>query len=220
MKTITYKGKTFEIDDLGFLIDYRQWSREFAEALALNLNIAEGLNDRHWQVINFIRDTMKEMGKCPLVYQTCKQNGLRLKDLRELFPTGYLRGACKLAGLSYREGYLNHYSYLPLEEPQPSAVITQDKAYCTDVRGFLINPDDWDESFALHRAQDMKMPVSLSDKHWQIIRFLRDSYYKNHIVPTVYETSEAFNLEIEELGDLFPDGYHRGAVKIAGLRVR
>jgi len=219
MKTITFQGKTFEVDDLGFLLDYRKWSEEFAYGLAPAHNIARGLTEKHWQIIHFIRNTIFEMGKCPLVYQTCKENGLKLKDLRELFPTGYLRGACKLAGLSYREGYLAHCTYLPLE-PKPAEDIALDKTYCTDVRGFLINPDDWDQQFAVCRAQDMKMPVNLTEKHWRIINYLRDSYYKNKTIPTVYETCEAFNLEINELGDLFPDGYHRGAVKIAGLRVR
>ncbi len=39
-------------------------------------------------------------------------------------------------------------------------------------------------------------------------------------VPTVYETCEENRIEIEDLEALFPDGYHRGAVKISGLRVR
>jgi tRNA 2-thiouridine synthesizing protein E len=36
----------------------------------------------------------------------------------------------------------------------------------------------------------------------------------------VIETCEATDLDIAELERLFPDGYHRGAVKIAGLRLR
>jgi tRNA 2-thiouridine synthesizing protein E len=38
--------------------------------------------------------------------------------------------------------------------------------------------------------------------------------------PSVTETCEVNDLDIEELEQLFPDGYHRGAVKIAGLRLR
>jgi len=218
MNTIRYKGKTFNTDDLGFLVDYRDWSEEFAEAIASEHKIPAGLTRKHWEIIYFIRGTVKDMGKCPLVYQTCKMNDLRLQELKELFPTGYLRGVCKLAGLSYRESYLHHYSYLPLE-PKPAFEEDLEKQYCTDVRGFLINPDDWDEQFAIIRAQDLKMPDNLTPKHWEIIHYLRDYYQKNHTVPTVYETCEAFKLEISDLGELFPDGYHRGAVKIAGLRV-
>lgn len=56
-------------------------------------------------------------------------------------------------------------------------------------------------------------------KHHEINIFC-DQFKTIAIVPTVYETCETFGIEIEELEQLFPDGYHRGAVKIAGLRVR
>lgn len=219
MCKVTFKGKTFRVDSLGFLIDHQEWSREFAEGMAPEYQISGGLTEKHWQIIHFIRNTLEEFGKCPLVYQTCKMNGLRLRELRELFPTGYLRGACKIAGLTYKEGYMHHYTYLPFEE-EKIKTISPDKIYRIDVRGFLAFPSDWDEQFAIHRAYEMKMPVDLKEMHWKIIYFLRAHFEKNQEVPTVYQTCEAFNLEINELGELFPDGYHRGAVKIAGLRVR
>jgi tRNA 2-thiouridine synthesizing protein E len=64
------------------------------------------------------------------------------------------------------------------------------------------------------------MPGGLSESHWNIIHFLRDRFVKNGTVPTVYETCGDNGIDLEELERLFPDGYHRGAVKIAGLRVR
>ncbi|MBE9580198.1 MAG: TusE/DsrC/DsvC family sulfur relay protein, partial [Proteobacteria bacterium] len=77
------------------------------------------------------------------------------------------------------------------------------------------------EYYAVYKAYDMKIHGGkLSDKHWQIIRFLREYYEKNEEIPTIYETCEANQINIEELEQLFPDGYHRGAVKIAGLRMR
>jgi tRNA 2-thiouridine synthesizing protein E len=90
-----------------------------------------------------------------------------------------------------------------------------------DVRGFLVDPDEWDEHYAAHRAHEMKIPGDkLGKLHWQIVRFLRSTYYKTGMIPTATETCEANSLEIDELEKLFPDGYHRGAVKIAGLRLR
>ena len=64
------------------------------------------------------------------------------------------------------------------------------------------------------------MPTELTDRHWEVIFFLRRSYKKEKQVPTIYETFKAVGISIEELENLFPDGYHRGAVKIAGLKVR
>jgi tRNA 2-thiouridine synthesizing protein E len=65
----------------------------------------------------------------------------------------------------------------------------------------------------------MKMP-SLTDDHWRVINFLRKRFEETGTVPTVYETCEENRIELENLESLFPDGYHRGAVKVSGLRVR
>jgi hypothetical protein len=48
----------------------------------------------------------KKTGKCPLVYETARMNRLHLEELKKLFPAGYLRGACKLAGITHQEGYM------------------------------------------------------------------------------------------------------------------
>ncbi len=52
-----------------------------------------GLGADHWKVILFIRNAFMETGEYPLVYQTCKANGLTSKTFKDLFHTGYLRGA-------------------------------------------------------------------------------------------------------------------------------
>ena len=124
-----------------------------------------------------------------------------------------------MAGLTYKEGYLNHYSLVPIEGDE-TTVILPDKKYEVDVRGFLVNPDEWDEQFAVHKAFELKMTDGLTMEHWKIIHRLRSTCKTFGLVPTVYETCDAREIELEQLEKLFPDGYHRGAVKIAGLRVR
>ena len=80
-------------------------------------------------------------------------------------------------------------SYQPETMPFMDAY---NKTYEIDVRGFLVNPDEWDEYYATYRALEMKIPGGkLTDQHWQIIKFLRDSYKKNKEVPTIYETCES-----------------------------
>ncbi len=216
MHSITANGKTYEVDMEGFLLDYDQWDEDFARATASGVGIHDGLTLDHWKVINYIRDAYRDEGKCPLVYQTCRANSLHLHALQKLFPTGYLRGACKLAGMTYREGFLNA-SWLKAPQAQKPEV---EKVYRTDVRGFLVDAGEWDERFAVFKAGELKMPDGLTGRHWDIITFLRESYARDSKVPTVYETCDAFGLELDEFEALFPDGYHRGAVKIAGLRVR
>jgi TusE/DsrC/DsvC family sulfur relay protein len=219
METVTTRKKKYPVDSNGFLVDFNEWDEDFAKILAPELGIPGGMTKEHWDVIHNISNAFRQTGRCPLIYETCRHCGLRLKELKRLFPAGYLRGACKLAGITYKEGYYKP-SYLP-ETVEDLNVIAFNATYEVDVRGFLVDPHDWDEYFALYRAYDMKIPGGkLTEKHWRIITFLRDYYEKNGGVPTVYETCEANQIDLEALELLFPDGYHRGAVKIAGLRVR
>lgn len=223
METLSYQGKDYNVDSSGFLIDYETWDEKFAEAIASRLNLPMPLTVRHWEVISFIRKYYDDTGRCPLLYVTCRKNNLHLKDLRDLFPAGYHRGACKIAGIGYKDAYLGHVVIPDLQQKpvkEREVVERVEKTYLVDVRGFLINSDDWDENFAAHRAYDSKIPGGeLTHRHWEIIKFLR-VYYKGHTqIPTVYETCDRFNLEYEELELLFPDGYQRGAVKMAGLRL-
>jgi tRNA 2-thiouridine synthesizing protein E len=217
MDTVTVRGKSYHVCGEGFLINPDDWDEDFADAMAAQADIPSGLTDQHWEVIRFIREFVKEKGRCPLVYETCDANALYLEDLQRLFPTGYQRGACRIAGVTYREGYLGR-GRLRRNHKKPNGEPLE-KTYRVDVRGFLVDPDDWDEEYAAAKACEMKLASGLTDRHWQIISFVRDSYRVNGTIPTVYETCQANAATIDELEQLFPDGYHRGVVKIAGLRL-
>ncbi len=217
MNTFTFGKKEYRVDVDEFLSNPEEWDEDFARGMSPKVGIISGLSDDHWKIINFIRDMHQKTGKCPLVYETCRVNRLHLQELKKLFPAGYLRGACKLAGITYKEGYLDQSGMEEFAEQITSA--PQEESYEIDIRGFLINPSQWNDKFATARANEMKMP-GLTEEHWKIINFLRLGFEKNNMVPNVYETCEANGIELEKLRELFPDGYHRGAVKIAGLRVR
>ncbi len=218
MSTITFKNKTYRVDTEEFLSDFTDWDEDFARGMAAKVGIVGGLSDDHWTVIRFIRERVETAGRCPSVYETCRTNRLPLRDLERLFPTGYLRGACKVAGVTYKEGYLDQAVLEDFAE-RITAGAPEGKTYRIDVRGFLVDPSEWDQEFAMCKAYEMKVP-KLTEKHWQIIRFLRQGFEKNNMVPTVYQTCVANEVDLEELQSLFPDGYHRCAVKLAGLRVR
>ena len=219
MRIFKRKGKVYELDSDGFLLDPKKWDPNVAEGLALDLGIQGGLTKEHWDVIHFIRGELEKTGKCPILFETCRANNLRRNELKRLFPTGYMRGACKLAGVSYKEAYLGA-DYMEHSAKDLHAVATRQE-YRVDVRGFLVDPDEWDEHYAAHRAYEMKIPGGkLNLQHWRIIRYLRSTFYKTGKIPTVSEACEANDIDIDELEQLFPDGYHRGAVKIAGLRLR
>ncbi len=129
-----------------------------------------------------------------------------------------MRGACKLAGVTYRESYTQHF-WLD-HNIERFEYVYENKVYRVDVQGFLIDPSEWDELFAINKSFEMKMPEYLTPAHWKIIHFLRNKYQETKTVPTIYETCEENDIDLECLEKLFPDGYHRGAVKIAGLHLR
>ncbi|MBN1654482.1 MAG: TusE/DsrC/DsvC family sulfur relay protein [Deltaproteobacteria bacterium] len=205
----------FEVDSQGFLVDPAAWNEEFAVATAPLVGIEKGLTEQHWNIIRFIRDAYNKYGRVPLVYVTCINHKLRVREFKEFFPTGYHRGACRLAGLSYRTEYYNFWiDKNQLAHPQ----IERNKVYRIDAQGFLIDAENWDEYYALNKAAELKMEDGLTDKHWQIIRYLRHRFADLGEIPSVIETCEENRIELAELQQLFPDGYHRGAIKIAGLR--
>jgi len=217
-KSFAFNNKKYRVDYQGFLIDPNDWDEDFAEGMAPKVKIEGGLTEEHWRIIKFVRNTFDKMSHCPLVYVACKHNDLGLGDLRRLFPTGYLRGVCKLAGITYREV---DFQQNWLEDNLKMHEYTyENKVYRTDEQGFLLNPDDWDENFALSNAYKLHMKDYLTERHWKIISYLRNAFKETGVVPNVYEVCDHNDISIETLEELFPQGYHRGAVKIAGLRVR
>jgi TusE/DsrC/DsvC family sulfur relay protein len=198
-------GRTYELDRDGCLKRFSDWTPAFAMAMAGEAGIAT-LTDAHWQIIRYLRASIEESHRTPIVHRAVRDNGLNLRDLERLFPTGYHRGACMLAGLNCFGVYAD------LEgAPTPSF----SKTYRIDGGGFLVDPGEWDEGFASMRAEEFG--VQLTERHWQVLRFLRSTHATTGKVPTVFETCKSLNLEGQDLEALFPQGYQRGAVKLSGL---
>jgi tRNA 2-thiouridine synthesizing protein E len=217
MTLFTYKNTTYEVDDQGCLLDPQCWSEDFAEGMARECDIPV-LSKEHWDVIRFIRDAYAQTGVCPTIFATCKAKGFSPLEMKKLFPSGYHRGVCRVAGVHYRVNHMPYGAHLK-ESVADLRALSSDKVYYTDVRGFLVDPETWDENYALHRAMEMSIPTGrLTDDHWRVIHYLRDAYQREQRIPNIYDTCEKCNLDLETFEQLFPDGYHRGALKIAGVR--
>jgi tRNA 2-thiouridine synthesizing protein E len=204
--------RTFILDETGFLADYATWTEAFAEALAPQMKIVGPLTEKHWAVLRTIRDFYERFGQCPLVFQVCRESSLRLADLGRLFPAGYLRGPCRLAGLSYATAYSTYgvlTRYRSLESPVPGQEV--------DVRGFLRDPESWTREFAEKMWRHLGHYEPPTEAHWRVIFFLRERFLRERVLPNVFETALALGLEAPEMESLFPDGYNRGAVRLAGL---
>ena len=91
----------FEVIDCeGFFTDKDFWSVKAAENLSKAVDIGDtGLTEKHWKVINFVREYHKLNGRGPAMMKVVKGTGLQLSEVCKLFPCGLVKGAYKLAGL-------------------------------------------------------------------------------------------------------------------------
>lgn len=89
-------GKTVEVNEEGYMLEYQQWDKEIGLALAQELEIA--LSEKHWKLIDYIRKEYKK--ESPLsIRKIGKSKVVSIKELYELFSGGPLKNACLIAGL-------------------------------------------------------------------------------------------------------------------------
>ncbi|MFQ5485346.1 MAG: TusE/DsrC/DsvC family sulfur relay protein [Desulfobacterales bacterium] len=98
MAVVEYGGKTFNVDEDGFIDSFDNWCEEWMEYVKQQEGIDE-LSDEHRQVIEVLQDYYRKNGIAPMVRILSKVTGFKLKHIYELFPSGPGKGACKMAGL-------------------------------------------------------------------------------------------------------------------------
>jgi tRNA 2-thiouridine synthesizing protein E len=82
--------------------------------------------------------------------------------------------------------------------------------------GFFVDPDAWTEEMAPDIARQEGI-AELTDKHWQVIRFMRKEYAEKGTGPTVRVLGKTSGVTVKELYELFPKGPAKTAAKIAGI---
>ncbi len=104
MATIEAGGKSYEVDEEGYLLNLSEWNEDVANVLAAGENV--NMTEQHWEVVNFLREYYNEYQIAPAVRVLTKAIGKKLgadkgnsKYLYELFPFGPAKQACKIAGL-------------------------------------------------------------------------------------------------------------------------
>jgi tRNA 2-thiouridine synthesizing protein E len=96
-------GKSLAIDADGNLVNLTDWNEEIALEIAKEEGINE-LNEKHWQVINYMRKVFSESGDAPSIRKLTKESGVDTKELYALFPKGPAKKAAKIAGLPKPKG--------------------------------------------------------------------------------------------------------------------
>jgi len=85
-----------------------------------------------------------------------------------------------------------------------------------DAEGFLTDPAEWSEQIAAAIASDNGI-AELTDRHWQVVRFMRETYLRDGEAPSIRSLGKTSGVSIKELYQLFPKGPAKLAAKIGGI---
>jgi dissimilatory sulfite reductase related protein len=88
-------------------------------------------------------------------------------------------------------------------------------APAVDAEGFLVDPQEWDESLAEQIAGENG--IELTPRHWQVVNFMRERYLATGTSPTIRSLGKESGVPIKELYALFPKGPAKLAAKIGGI---
>ena len=82
--------------------------------------------------------------------------------------------------------------------------------------GFFLDPVQWREDMAPEIAHETGVG-DLTDRHWQVIRFMRTEFAEKGTGPTVRALGKTSGVSVKELYQLFPKGPAKLAARIAGI---
>jgi len=97
-------GKAIPVDDEGYVLDPTQWDERLAVEFAGEEGIV--LSDEHWAVIRYMREYYEIHQIVPDARHVIRYLAGHLggastgrNDLFRLFPYGYVKQACRIAGM-------------------------------------------------------------------------------------------------------------------------
>ena len=103
------------------------------------------------------------------------------------------------------------------------AIEVDGKTVETTPTGFLVNQEDWSENVA--RVLAAQEDLELTQKHWDLINFLREEYFSHNqnqpntrnIVKAMSEIWSGESVDAKTLYALFPKDPSKQAGRIGGL---
>lgn len=104
MPTFDFEGKSYEVDEEGYLTDWQVWTEGMAGVMAKQDGLE--LSDAHWEIIRFLREYFEKYQIAPMIKILTKELAKKYgkekgntKYLYELYPAGPAKQACRYAGL-------------------------------------------------------------------------------------------------------------------------
>lgn len=95
-------GVTIDVDDNGYMTNFKQWSKEVAIAIARENGINE-LTPKHWELIEYIQKEVQD-GSVLSIRKVGKSGVVDIKTFYELFPDGPLKKATLISGVPKPSG--------------------------------------------------------------------------------------------------------------------
>lgn len=98
---------------------------------------------------------------------------------------------------------------------------TQTQLPAVDGEGYLVEPQDWNETVA--EALAAQENIVLEEDHWDVIRFMRAYFDEHQIIPDARHVIKHLSGRLgsaarNRLFVLFPYGYVKQACRIAGMK--
>ena len=86
-----------------------------------------------------------------------------------------------------------------------------------DEQGFMADYKEWDRDVATELASEVGIN-DLTDRHWQVIEFVRSDYEVQGDAPTLRRITQQADVPTKELYKLFPKGPAKKVAYVAGLK--
>ena len=84
-----------------------------------------------------------------------------------------------------------------------------------DTEGFMTDYEEWNEDIGTFLAA--AIGIELTDRHWEVIRFMRDDYAAQGTSPTLRRVSAVGGVPTKELFTLFPKKPAKKMAYVAGV---
>jgi tRNA 2-thiouridine synthesizing protein E len=85
-----------------------------------------------------------------------------------------------------------------------------------DADGYMEDSSAWNEKVA--EALATKEGIKLTDRHWVVIKYCRDTFAKTGDAPSLRNITKNTDVQTKELYELFPGGPGKLAAKVSGLK--
>lgn len=96
MATKALAGKTVEVSEEGYFVDYKVWEPAMADEMAAEVSLT--LTPQHFEVLNFLRDRVAK-GEALTIRSVGKSGIVDIKGFYGLFPGAPLKLSSRLAGI-------------------------------------------------------------------------------------------------------------------------